>query len=124
MVTPCCPAVASSSSHALVKLKLAKVGLHETFHPYVYTADQARAKPHPDLFLMAADALAVAPSHSVVIEDSVNGVLAAKRAGMSVIGFTGGAHCSAEHADELSQSGADWTFSHFEEVSSFLLDQQ
>ena len=73
---------------------------------------------------MAADALAVAPARSVVIEDSVNGVLAAKRAGMHVIGFTGGAHCAADHAIELAQSGADWTFGHFNQVTSFLLDQQ
>lgn len=117
---PTLKAVASSSSADLVSLKLGKVGLREVFHPHVFTADHARAKPHPDLFLMAARELGVDPAQCLVLEDSVNGVTAAKRAGAQVIGFTGGAHCTDHQHLELKQSGADWTFAHFDEVADFL----
>ena len=43
----------------------------------------------------------------VVVEDSVAGVTAAKAAGMRAIGFTGGSHCSSDHADKLIAAGAD-----------------
>jgi HAD superfamily hydrolase (TIGR01509 family) len=114
-------AVASSSSAPLVELKLRKAGLAEVFYPHVFTADHGRAKPHPDLFLMAASALGTNTARCVVVEDSVNGVTAAKRAGMQVIGFTGGAHCDDAHADTLKQGGADWVFENFAQVADFLL---
>ena len=44
-------------------------------------------QPHPEVFLRCAELLGVAPSRCAVIEDSVNGVLAARAAGMSPIGF-------------------------------------
>jgi len=49
--------------------------------------DVARPKPAPDLFLSVAAALGVAPSQCVVIEDSAPGILAARSAGMRVVGF-------------------------------------
>jgi len=47
--------------------------------------DVKAAKPQPDIFLVAAARLGVPPTRCVVVEDSVNGVLAARRAGMQVI---------------------------------------
>ncbi len=44
-------------------------------------------KPAPDIFVYAANALREEPAHCVVIEDSTNGVKAAKLAGMKCIGF-------------------------------------
>jgi len=49
--------------------------------------DVTRQKPAPDLFLSAAAALGVAPNQCVVIEDSAPGILAARSAGMPVVGF-------------------------------------
>jgi len=46
-----------------------------------------RGKPYPDIFLEAADKLEVDTANCVVIEDSKNGVKAAKSAGMKCIGF-------------------------------------
>ena len=57
----------------------------------------------------------------MVVEDSVNGVIAAKQAGMQVIGFTGGGHCGSGHAESLRQHGADWIFNDFDAVAAFLM---
>lgn len=43
----------------------------------------------------------------VVVEDSVNGIKAARSAGMLVVGFLGGSHCPASHGDDLLRAGAD-----------------
>lgn len=86
-------AVASSSREAALEKKLKKTGLWVHFAPHVYSAEHVtHAKPAPDLFLHAADALKVPPSDCLVIEDSVNGVTAAQAAGMRVWGFMGGGH--------------------------------
>jgi beta-phosphoglucomutase-like phosphatase (HAD superfamily) len=47
------------------------------------------------------------PTRCVVIEDSVNGVKAARRAGMLALGFLGGSHCPRNHGDDLTRAGAD-----------------
>ena len=65
------------------------------------------AKPAPDLFLYAAAALGMAPEHCLVIEDSVNGVLAARAAGMRVWGFLGGGHMDAAAGARLVGAGAE-----------------
>lgn len=101
-------AVASSSKTAMLRFKLEKVGLWETFGPHVYSGDLVeRGKPAPDLFLYAARELEAKPSNCVVIEDSVNGVLAGRAAGMTVWGFVGGGHCSETSGAELRAAGAE-----------------
>jgi HAD superfamily hydrolase (TIGR01509 family) len=85
-----CPrpiAVASSSPTDLLETKLGKVGLWDHFVPHVYSGDLvARGKPAPDLFLFAANRLGVDRRACLVIEDSVNGVVAGVAAGMTVWG--------------------------------------
>lgn len=86
-------AVASSSTTKGLEEKLRKVGHWDHFAPHVYSSEcVVRSKPAPDLFLHAAKALCVEPSHCLVIEDSVMGVRAAQAAGMRVWGFVGGGH--------------------------------
>jgi HAD superfamily hydrolase (TIGR01509 family) len=77
-------AVVSSSSHKWVDGWLEKLGLGGHFATTVCRGDAPRIKPAPDLFLEAAKRLATAPHHCLVIEDSLNGVHAAKAAGMRV----------------------------------------
>jgi beta-phosphoglucomutase-like phosphatase (HAD superfamily) len=66
------------------------VGLREYFGDRVFSAEQVEhGKPAPDLFLFAASEMGVQPSNCVVVEDSPNGVAAARAAGMTVLGYTG-----------------------------------
>lgn len=99
--------VASSSTPERLRHALGLVGLYDRFHPHVFSATAvARGKPAPDLFLHAAVQMGVAPMRCVVIEDSLPGVEAAVAAQMTAIGFTGGSHCQAGHADRLRGQGA------------------
>lgn len=67
----------------------ASLRLRELFNGQVTTLDQVdhRAKPDPDLFLLAARNLKVPPARCAVIEDAPLGVEAAKRAGMVAVGL-------------------------------------
>lgn len=77
-------AVVSSSSHHWVDGWLEKLGLAVYFQEIVCKGDAPRIKPAPDLFLEAARRLKMDPSECLVIEDSLNGLNAAKAAGMRV----------------------------------------
>jgi HAD superfamily hydrolase (TIGR01509 family) len=101
-------AVASSSTVRGLGIKLRRTGLWDHFAPHVYSGEHVpHAKPAPDLFLHAAKALGVEPAQCLVIEDSVNGVLAARAAGMRVWGFRGGAHMTDRIAAHLTEAGAE-----------------
>lgn len=80
-------AVASSSPRSWLDRHLPRLGLVERF-PVIVTRDNVgaeRTKPHPDLFLLAAERSGVVPERCLVIEDSNHGVVAAKAAGMYVV---------------------------------------
>jgi len=66
----------------------------------------AEGKPAPDLFLFASSQMGVASENCIVVEDSVAGVRAGIAAGMTVVGFTGGAHCGIGHERRLREAGA------------------
>ena len=77
-------AVVSSSSHHWVDGWLEKLALAGHFETVVCRGDAPQIKPAPDLFLEAAKRLGLPPADCLVIEDSLNGVKAAKAAGMTV----------------------------------------
>jgi HAD superfamily hydrolase (TIGR01509 family) len=80
--------IASSSSHSRLRLTLGLTQMAQTFGDRVYSADDVdRGKPAPDLFLHAAKQMGHAPEACVVVEDSPNGVTAARTARMKVIGY-------------------------------------
>jgi len=100
--------VASSTPYARLRWKLERTGLLEMLDPHVFSSDMVEnGKPAPDLFLHAAASMGVDPVDCIVIEDSANGVLAGKAAGMRVVGFVAGKHCSGDHASRLLRAGAD-----------------
>jgi HAD superfamily hydrolase (TIGR01509 family) len=114
-------AVASSSTREGLERKLRQVGLWEHFDPHVYSADHVlHAKPAPDLFLHAAKALGVAPDECLVLEDSVNGVTAARAAGMRVWGFLGGGHSHDRLGARLTAAGAERLVQDWPEAAQLL----
>ena len=77
--------VASSSDIAWVRGHLTARGMLDLFHSITTKEDVARVKPDPEIYLKAAESLGASPANVVAIEDSLNGVTAAKRAGMSCV---------------------------------------
>lgn len=78
-------AVASSSPENWVVGHLRRLGILERFDCICTADDVEKTKPDPALFLAAAHDLSLSPEEVIVFEDSPNGVLAAKRAGMFVV---------------------------------------
>ena len=77
-------AVASGSPLAAIRSALTTTGILECFDHVITSESVERGKPHPDVFLAAARALAVPPARCMVFEDSLIGVRAALAAGMMV----------------------------------------
>jgi HAD superfamily hydrolase (TIGR01509 family) len=100
--------VASQGKLEKTRLTLELTGLRELFvEQSLFSAwSVARGKPHPDVFLHAADAMGVEPRDCVVIEDSSSGIEAARAARMRVIGYApqGGAVLLQAGADEVVSS--------------------
>lgn len=114
-------AVASSSTADALEEKLRRTGLWEHFAPHVYSTDLvAHGKPAPDVFLYAAKKLAADPARSLVFEDSVNGVRAARSAGMTVWGFAGGGHMNRASSERLLAAGAERVIEHWDHVPALV----
>lgn len=79
-------ALATAAPPSNVRWVLRKTGLKKYFSFIIDDTGVARGKPHPDIFLKCAKFLHVAPRDCIVFEDGVLGILAAKRAGMKVVG--------------------------------------
>jgi HAD superfamily hydrolase (TIGR01509 family) len=88
----------TASRRPVIQAVLEVVGLDRAFAAIVSGDEVARGKPAPDGFLMAARRLDVAPDRCLVVEDSRNGVLAAKGAGMVVAAIP----CSATSHEDFS----------------------
>lgn len=80
-------AVASSSPKAEIERAMRELELSPFFDFLVSGEEVAHSKPAPDVFLKAAELLAVSPKDCIVFEDTKNGSRAAKAAGMYCIGF-------------------------------------
>jgi hypothetical protein len=80
-------AVASSSPLSDILETLEAFQIRSCFQALVSATTCARSKPFPDVFLKAAEQLSVSPAACLVIEDSRNGLLAAKAAGMACLAY-------------------------------------
>jgi HAD superfamily hydrolase (TIGR01509 family) len=96
-------ALASSSRRSWIDILMTRFQLQPYFDAVVSIEDLpgAKGKPAPDIYLRTAEMLGVRPEECIVIEDSKNGVLSAKSAGMYCIGFRNGFN------DEQDISSAD-----------------
>jgi len=81
-------AVGTAAPPANVEFTLDGLDLRRHFDAIVGAKDVARGKPHPDVFLKAAELCGVAPEHCIVFEDAPLGVEAARRAGMRCVVLT------------------------------------
>jgi HAD superfamily hydrolase (TIGR01509 family) len=114
LTVPFC--IASSGNHDKMRITLGTTRLLPLFEGRIFSAwDVPRGKPAPDVFLLAAKAMGIAPARAVVIEDSANGVLAGRAAGMTVFGFVG-----LTPAAKLVAAGASRTFEHMRELPVLL----
>lgn len=105
LTLPVC--VASSGDHAKINKSLGITQLQERFAGKTFSAmDVERGKPHPDLFLHAAESMGVSPADCLVVEDTVPGVTAGVAAGMTVCGYTG-----TFPEDRLANAGAHFILS-------------
>ena len=77
--------LASSSNRELIDLALELLGVEHLFAATVSSEEVASGKPAPDVYLEAARRLGVDPTEAAAVEDSNNGILAAKAAGMRVV---------------------------------------
>ena len=78
-------AIASSSSRGWVLGHIERLGIHAFWDAVLTRDDVARTKPAPDLYVAAVKALDVHPSQAVALEDSPNGIAAAKEAGLRCV---------------------------------------
>lgn len=77
--------VASGGARPLVERTLELIGVRSLFEHVIVAADVSHGKPAPDMFLLAAERMGVAPERCLVFEDAAAGLLAAERAGMQAV---------------------------------------
>lgn len=94
-------AVASAADRVKVEINLREMGISpDTFDAVITGSDVTHKKPDPEIFLTAAKKMGVDPEFCLVCEDAVNGVKAARAAGMRCLGIS-----TSFTAEELK---ADW----------------
>jgi HAD superfamily hydrolase (TIGR01509 family) len=109
--------VASSASKVTIDRVFCRFDLHQYFTHIVSGEDFPNSKPHPAIFLHAAS-LSVAPKENcIVIEDSANGVKAAKSAGIFCVGY------NSFHSKDQDLSLADVVVNRFDELSFEIVSQ-
>lgn len=108
-------ALASSALDMWINMVLDRFELRPFFDVIVSSEDVGnKGKPEPDIYLLTAKKLNINPKDCIVIEDSKNGVLSAKNAGMYCIGFRNGFN------DAQDLSGADEVIDGFQEFDNKL----
>lgn len=118
-----CVATGGVLGKTLLKIKSAKI--EKYIHTErLFTADMVtKGKPEPDLFLLAAQKMGVPPKNCVVVEDSIAGMTAGLRAGMTVVAFLG---CEMNNNDEyinrVKNLGIKNIFFKMKDVERFLID--
>jgi HAD superfamily hydrolase (TIGR01509 family) len=113
--------IASSSSPERLALSLEILDMAALFEERVFSASNvARGKPHPDIFLYAAERLGVAPADCIVIEDSIGGIAAARSAGATSIGLTAASHIQPGFDAKLRQAGAAHVAASFAELDRII----
>lgn len=103
--------LASSSATVTINRIFNRFGLHRYFTHIVSGEDFPKSKPHPAIFQHAAFLAQTPVDNCIVIEDSTNGILAAKAAGIYCIGY------DSFHSKMQDYSKADFIIKHFNELN-------
>ena len=102
--------LASSASMPNINRIFERFDLDQYFVAKLSGADLKQSKPHPEIFTKAAEAANQLPEHCIVIEDSSNGIKAAKGAGIFCVGY------NSKHSEDQSYAEADMVVANFEEI--------
>lgn len=103
--------LASSSANVTIQRIFNRFNLDKYFTHKVSGEDFPKSKPHPAIFLKASELAQTAVENCIVIEDSTNGIMAAKAAGIYCVGY------DSFHSKLQDYSLADQVISHFNELS-------
>ena len=102
--------LASSASKVTISRVFNRFGLHQYFNHIVSGEDFPKSKPDPAIFIKAAELSGMPKNECIVIEDSTNGVKAAKGAGLFCVGY------NSVHSKMQELSEADMVISDFNEL--------
>ena len=102
--------LASSASKVTIERVFRRFKLHDYFTHLVSGEDFPKSKPHPAIFVHAASLSIASKENCIVIEDSTNGIKAAKAAGIFCIGY------NSIHSEAQNLSEADVVINHFNEL--------
>ena len=109
-------AVASGAEVAKMHLTLGRTGMFKHFEGRMFGKDMvAKSKPAPDVYLLAAKTLGVAPARCVVVEDTPSGTTAGVAAGMTVFGY-----CAQNAPETLFAAGASAVFNDMRQLPMLL----
>jgi len=102
--------LASSASMTNINRVFKKFDLDKFFKAKISGADLKESKPNPEIFIKAAKLSGFSKSECIVIEDSTNGIIAAKSAGIYCIGF------NSPNSKNQIYDTADFVVSNFNEI--------
>ena len=109
-------ALATSNSHVLLEAVLKNNGVFEYFESITTTIEVDRGKNHPDIYLLTAKKLGVAPKQCMVFEDILPAVIGAKTAEMKVIAIY---DKYSEHQREAILKNSDYYIYEYKELINF-----
>lgn len=109
--------LASSASKVTIDRVFTRFNLHQYFSAIVSGEDFPQSKPNPAIFLHAASLSDAPKENCIIIEDSTNGVKAAKAAGIFCVGYR------SENSEGQDLSESDLIINHFNELSSLKISQ-
>jgi beta-phosphoglucomutase len=109
-------AIASNAPDANVEMILVELKIKDRFQVVISESDVEHGKPHPDIFLMAADRLGLPIARCLIFEDATSGFLAAKAAGAPFVVMTG------THAKEELPFEAEGRLAVYEDFTGISVD--
>lgn len=119
--------IATGGVWAKTQLKIKAVNIAKYFDDnHVFTADMVKkGKPEPDLFLLAAQKMGYKPENCIIIEDSIAGMTAGLRAGMTVVAFLGcDMNNNKAYIQKVKDLGIKDIFFTMQDVADYLYQQK